>query len=456
MANPTRSVDASELASELRGAELGDDRRSRRLAEIVERVARRPDASFPGASGSDAELEAIYRFLGNEHVSPEAILEPHKRASHARAVTHEDVLVVHDTTYFVFEGEREGLGRVHQRDQGFWGHFALAVGLDREAFGLVGLRYGTRVGPSKWRGSKRVKGVGDDAPSESMRWPGLVDDTAARFGRGRVVHVMDREADWFELLQHMHVHGERFVVRLTHDRLLEEGGRVSGLLAKAEAKATREVELSERAEGDRAHRRHPARKRRVAELRISAVSAALRSRMTEGVLQLNVVNVVEVNAPQGCEPVLWNLVTTEPVGSAEEVLRVVDAYRARWVIEEYFKALKTGCAFEKRQLASYASLLNALAVLAPVAWSLLRLRDTGRRRADRPGRDVLDPRLLAILVRIARRPVPENPSARDVMYGVAGLAGHLPRNGDPGWMTLGRGYERLLEAARVAELLDAL
>jgi len=444
------------LGQELGGAQLGDARRSRRLAQIVERVAERPDASFPASSRNDAELEAVYRFLGNDYVTPTAILEPHFCASIARATSHTDVLVVHDTTYFSFEGEREGLGRVHRKDRGFWAHFALAIGIDREAFGVVGLRYGTRVGPSKWSGSRRI--VTDDGPSEAERWPALVDDTAARFGPGRVVHVMDREADWFELLEHSRERGERFVIRLTHDRLVGDGGRVSDLLAKAETLATREVELSERAEGDSARKRskHPARKRRVAQLHVSAVSTTLRSSKSDGMLQLNVVRVQEASAPEGCAPVVWNLVTTEPVDTAQDVLRVVDAYRARWVIEEFFKALKTGCAFEKRQLESYAALLNALAVLAPIAWSLLRLRDLGRRDLQQSGRALLGPRLLAILVRIARRPMPADPTARDVMYAIAGLAGHLPRNGDPGWITLGRGYERLLEVAHAATLLEVM
>jgi hypothetical protein len=30
------------------------------------------------------------------------------------------------------------------------------------------------------------------------------------------------------------------------------------------------------------------------------------------------------------------------------------------------------------------------------------------------------------------------------MLAIAKLGGHLKRNGDPGWITLGRGYERLL------------
>jgi Transposase DNA-binding len=53
--------------------------------------------SFPKAP-DDAELEAAYRFFGNERVTPEAILAPHLRQSAKRSSQHDHVLVVHDTT----------------------------------------------------------------------------------------------------------------------------------------------------------------------------------------------------------------------------------------------------------------------------------------------------------------------------------------------------------------------
>ncbi|MBX3273383.1 MAG: IS4 family transposase [Sandaracinaceae bacterium] len=444
------------LVEEMSVAALGDGRRTRRLVNIVERMAQEPDASFPEISRDLSELEALYRFVNNPKVTPEAIIEPHLARSRLRASSSKtDVIVAHDTTYFSFEGEREGLGRINKKTSGFWAHMALAVSIQRDVYGAVGLEYGTRHGPSKWSGSRRLKGVADDDPSESLRWPRLVTKVAERFGQQRVIHVLDREADWFELLQHLVELNQRFVVRMTHDRRVEGTDlRVSTVLAEARVLAEREVHLSERANGGsaRARARHPGRKARLARLEISAESAEIVSSTTPGSVRLNFVRVVEVDTPEGCEPVLWTLMTSEPIATRQDVLRVVDAYRARWVIEEYFKALKTGCAFEKRQLGSYRALLNALAFTAPVASLLLRLRTTGREDGDKPAEHVLDRDLLDVLLLIARRPMPEAPTARDVMYAVAGLGGHLPRNGPPGWITLSRGFTRLREAARVLAL----
>ena len=61
-----------------------------------------------------------------------------------------------------------------------------------------------------------------------------------------------------------------------------------------------------------------------------------------GQLAINVVHVRETDAPNGQEPIDWTLLTTEPVETDEQISRVVDFYRSRWLIEEYFKALKTG------------------------------------------------------------------------------------------------------------------
>jgi len=57
-------------------------------------------------------------------------------------------------------------------------------------------------------------------------------------------------------------------------------------------------------------------------------------------LSVNVVYVREVAPPADQQPVEWILATTEPVDTANQLLAVVDSYRARWLIEQYFKAVE--------------------------------------------------------------------------------------------------------------------
>ena len=161
-------------------------------------------------------------------------------------------------------------------------------------------------------------------------------------------------------------------------------------------------------------------------------------------LTLNVVHVEEVDVPAGETPVSWVLLTNEAATTKEEIERVVDIYRARWVIEDFFMALKTGCAFETRQLESAQTLLNLLAILIPIAWRLLLLRNLARDEPDAPATEVLPPRQLAVLQAALTKKMPASPTARDVFLAIAALGGHIKNNGNPGWRVLARGYERLL------------
>lgn len=438
------------IGDEVRGAALGDFRRSRRLVKLVERMAQDPDASFPSVL-DDAELEAAYRLLGNEHVTPDAILGPHVRATVER-IQHEEVaLALHDTTTMSFRagGKREELDRVSALGaQQFFSHHTLAISGDgtRRPLGHLALSIYTHT---QTRGSTD-RNEQDRWAEHCIRVNELVDPK-------RVVHVMDREADDYDLLALLVGSGSRFIVRLQYDRLLltsssDEPRKVREALADVTTVETREVALSRRSAADvksQDRKCHPPREGRTARLAISAAPVVLKRPQTAGTelpptLRVNIVRVHELDAPSGEKPVEWLLITTEPIDASQQILRIVDWYRARWVIEEFFKALKTGCAFQKRQLHDLHGLSNALAVFIPIACQLLLIRNEARDRPTELGNTVLPADQLEVLGRVARKPLPIQPTARDIYVAIAGLGGHLKHNGEPGWQVLGRGYEKLL------------
>ncbi len=161
-------------------------------------------------------------------------------------------------------------------------------------------------------------------------------------------------------------------------------------------------------------------------------------------LKINVVRVLEVETHGENQPVEWTLATTEPIRTAQDLERIVDAYRARWVIEEYFKALKTGCAFEKRQLESMHTLLNGLAVFAPIAWRLLLLRTLARDASQEPASSALTPTQLAVLSATSKSPLPK--TRRYVMQcsRLPVSAVTLRTTASPVGPVLGRGFHKLL------------
>lgn len=448
----SKRAEIPAISAELREADLGDERLNRRLGLLADQLAERPDESFPKAL-DDSQLEAAYRFFGNDRVSPEAILAPHFRQSARRAMEHERILVVHDTTQFDFPGnsKREGLGRlIRPAAQGFFGHFSLALSADgaRVPLGLLALetvfRLDKSIGHKNWT---RAKNRGERA-----RWHNCIDDAEMLLdGRTKAIHVMDREADSYALLAALTDRRRDFVVRSFQDRVLvDHEARLREVARATRPSLRREVPLSPRPRirGPKGER-HPARRFRIASLSIAALAVELPrtsdgSKAESATIQANVIHVFEKKTPTGESPVEWFLLTSLPIDTPEAIAFAVDCYRARWVIEEFFKALKTGCQYESRQLESAASLLNALAIFAPVAWRLLLLRHLARNDAKAPATAALTAKQLQVLRAVAKKPLPQRPTVRDAMLAVAALGGHLKNNGDPGWLVLGRGLHDLL------------
>lgn len=436
-------------------AQFNDRRLVNRLGWLRARVETRPGVGFPQMVETESDLEAIYRFLRNPRVTAEAIRAVDGNDVRLKTDLESEILVVHDTTEFSFGGQsqRTGLGRLRSSAQGFQGHFSLALSAEgsRRPLGVLAIQNLFQLGPPK---RLRGRNSREDPSRRTLKWlKGVALSKATLSPTTSAIHLMDREADAFEVIAGMCA-ADRFVVRIRSNRLVLEDGSSLNLLealSGMSAVLKRDVPLSERRPkpGNVKHQ-HPTRPERTATLHFRARTLKFPrpqygDKDLPALIDVNVVHVFEPSPPTGEEPIEWLLCTTEPIDTVAQVAKVVDWYRARWVIEEFFKAIKTGCAYEKRQLESAHALVNALAVIAPVAVQLLALRSAARLEPTAPAGTAVTPLQLKILGAIQRRyPLPENPSARDALLAVAALGGHLKNNGEPGWQTLWRGWERLL------------
>lgn len=443
--------------AEFDGVELGDARRGARLKKVVARIAAAPNQGFPRTLVDEADLEGFYRLLRNEAVSFEGLVSPHTKATVNRMAGLTEVLAVHDSSEFHFAGKRSGLGRLKKDGHGFTGHFTLAVAADgsRAPLGVLAAELWVRTKPSLSAQCKAGKIPYRKLrllPNEQDRWLRGVSAAEAAIDNveGRLIHVMDSEADDYDIMTRLVQDRRRWVVRLCQDRaLVQERRHAKEFVAKCKVVCTRRVHLSRRGRTAAFQRRRQRpRPEREAVLDISATPLTFK-RPQYGTGQPTSVSVNSVcarerNAPKGEEPVEWILITTEPINTRAQILKVIDIYRARWVIEELFKALKTGCAFEKRQLESWHTLRNALGIFVPIAWQLLRLRTLAREDDNAPARTVLTPLQETVLRRAVKTKLPRRLTARDAMLAVAALGGHLRSNGEPGWLVLGRGFQDLL------------
>src|SRR5258708_22481076 len=247
-----------DIALEYRGAALGDKRRNVRLERIAMEIARNPGLGFPEAMRTEGQLEGLYRFLSNDQVTFEAVHAPHAQQTRSRCQAQERVLVLHDTTILRFNGERDGLGRIHDAGgaRGFFVHTSLAVTPARTPLGVLRAETWARTRPPRRdRNQRRVRA---DPQRESLRWGRAVRECEELLGRPTgAIHVMDREGDNYDLFSELEAARACYVIRLANNRkLVGEREKLKQVVGRAECLFRREVWVNPRAAGrphDRSH-----------------------------------------------------------------------------------------------------------------------------------------------------------------------------------------------------------
>ena len=447
-----------DVAAEYGGARLGDARLGRRLCAIGRALYDHPELSLPRAVQDRAQLSAVYRFLSHDEVTLARIVEPHVRQTVRRATAEGRVLVLHDTTELEFTTMREGLGRLASDSRsGFFLHTALAVSADAGHRPLGVLDTYTWMRPParrSRRSGRRLNGteLARLPDRESLRWKEGVERVEGRLDTHvRAIHVADREADSYALLAWLTDRNDGFVIRVSHDRCLdnEDADRVSEACAVTPVLVEMEVPLSASAvrKLPGSARQHAPREARKAQLSVSVRTVQLRRPQhlhdLDDTVEVQLVHAHEDHPPEGAEPIHWILYTSEPVKTHVQALQVLEHYRARWLIEEFFKALKTGCTVEKLQLESYGALANALGVYIPIAYSMLALRSAARATPDAPASVILTSSQLHVLLLFNKVKLPKTPTVAQAMIAVANLGGYRIHKIPPGWLTLARGMEEL-------------
>jgi transposase-like protein len=459
---------------------LPDPRLARRVRSFVASASSAPSASLPLMLQDAAGLEGGYRLLNNRRVTFEALVGAHRTRTAKRAVDAVDVVVAHDTTDVETpNAEPEDVGYLSTGRSGYRAHVSLALCVEaaRPARPLGVLSVQTCFQSRKPGTTKKVvkrQAMVHSKDKQSLRWHRGIEACAEVLeGCASVVHVADREADSFALFCTVLKVGDGCVFRLRNDRsarltddeaLDDEWSLLSVIASELQGSFERLVPLSKR--GDKGivarAKTHPPREARGAVLHYSAAAIELKrprnlpaEEFPES-LHLSLVRVWEPSPPAGQKGVEWLLLTTESVETPAEIMRVVDIYRSRWMIEDFFKALKTGCLLQERLFESKHALLNLLALFLPIAVHLLLLRSCARDTPDAPATEVLTPLQLTVLRHLSYRKMPDKPTASQALWALAGLGGHIANNGWPGWQVLGRAFIELARALRPWELATRL
>lgn len=428
--------------------DFGDIRRTRRMVQFAAQVAADPDASTPGQTEDWADLKAAYRLIDNENVTFDAIASPHWQATRQQpAGTY---LILCDTTEidFGYRNTAAGLGPLgNGSGRGFLLHNGLMVQpKTEEVLGLAGQQIRYRQPKSKKE--SRKKRLARDR--ESLVWGQLIDQIGPPAEGVRYIDVCDRGADNFDNYCKLLLNRHDWVVRASQlTRKIQYAGKampLSDCLDKLSLAGSYKL-----------HYRSVEHGWRTAEIEVRFGSILMplprnRSPWLRDVgisaIAMNVVEVREVNAPPGVEPLRWVLLTSLPVSTFNDAWKVIETYEKRPIVEEFHKAAKTGCRVEERQYETSGRLEAITALLSVTAIRLLQLRSASRLTPERPAEEVVPSHWVTMLSCL--RGGREIKTVLEFYRQLAGLGGHLlrKRDGQPGWMTLWRGFEKLHVALR--------
>jgi hypothetical protein len=424
--------------------------------KFAAQAAANPSGPTPEQTEKWADCKAAYRLLDQEEVTFAALATPHWEQTRGSFTGH--VLLIDDTTDICF-GQRTiaGMGMIQdERHPGFLLHSALAV--EAESGVVLGLAAQT-IRHRKRRRKQHSRDRLKRADRESKLWGDVIDQVGAPPEGVVSTHVCDRGADNYEVYCHFILQRALWVVRAAQlDRLIllatGEKLRLDDYLATLPLAGRYELELG-------TSEKSSARTARI-EVRWGSLSMPRPHDVSRWVkesgiqeIAMQVVEVREVNPPEGVKPLYWVLYTGHPVASFDEAWQVIEFYERRPLVEDYHKALKTGCRLETRLYETAARLEAVTGVLAVVAVRLLQLKTVAQTEPDRPAADVVPKQWLKMINCL---PQPKNKpvaTVRDFYRAMARLGGFLARksDGEPGWITLWRGFEKLHLLVRGAETL---
>jgi len=452
------------VEAELRGADLGDERLTARLLQMTGMFYNNPTANIPQACGSTKAAKAAYRFLDNEKVDWQAILQAHYEATEERVKEHEVVLVAQDTTTLNYSSHphTEGLGPIGTSSEdvrGLMVHDTLAFTPEGVPLGLLNVQGWAREGI----GSRHERHQKPIEEKESFKWVEsyrAVSAVQKRCRKTRLVVMADREADIHEVfVEHARTRrGAQLLIRAERSRNRkacevadvepgEDCGFLWPLLEAQPVLGIREILIPPKED----------RAARVAQLTVRMMPVKLKPPQRKSDLptvQVWAVLAQEVNAPSEEERLEWMLLTTVPVKTRADAERMVEWYGRRWGIEVYHRILKSGCRVESRQLEQARRLLNCLAIDMVVAWRIYHLTTMGEKSPDVPCTIYFtDTEWKALTTFTSKTKIPPEvpPRLNEAVQLLGKLGGHLGRTSDgaPGCEVLWRGMARLadIEAA---------
>ncbi len=314
------------------------------MKRLLSRVSLNLSICIRKVSKGRAEEKAFSRLLRQPKCPSSAVLKACFKKTQTNGLESNHVLVIQDSSDFTFAnsnlvaGFRKHFGLMgNNTARGFKLQAALAYDASSlTCLGLSSLERIYRPAEAQARPHRSVP-IED---KESMRWLRVGLQSKKLFAQVPMVTIIaDRESDIYDEWCRIPDSRTHLLTRCSYDRALVGGDRLFRVLEQSKLQGRALVTL-QAITGKRLSR--------IAEVEIRFTELTIKKSDTctdkslPKQLALTAVEVREIpSTPMTEKPVLWRLLTTHSVENMAKAIQIIDWYKLRWNIEQYFRTLKT-------------------------------------------------------------------------------------------------------------------
>lgn len=432
---------------------IKDLRLKNRLYNSMLQISNNPSKSHPEQFETWAELNGFYRLINNEKISFNFLMDPYFNTVKEKVDKLNKVLIIHDTSTLTYSSHTKikGINPIHPNnadDKGLLLHTSLAIDADnKNIIGIINQKPFNRVPKNKTlkRGKQHIL----SKKPESDVWSELVNNIGRSNTDTQYIHIGDRGSDMHVFFNTCLSNNSDFLIRAKHNRKLTNHTRENPMnfidkLKKLPILDTQIVEIPVKGTS----------KKRKVTLNISYSKYHIKTPQHRSINNMEVygIRVWEDTIDGSLE---WFLTTSIPIKDIKEAWVLVDYYKSRWIIEEYHKCLKTGCNIENRNFSNKNKIENVLGILSPIACKLLCIKHISKANPNKLAKEYIDKSLLLVLTKYKKLSF-DTITIKEFYHNVANLGGFLMRkhDGNPGWITLWRGWNTLLIMLKGVKLFN--
>jgi len=450
--------------------EIGDRTLSERFAKALQQLGSNPEASVRKACGDPGQSKAVYRLVGNEKFTIEAIdkVQHEKTVERIKESGETVILMPQDTTVLNYTNleEAQGLGPIgsNHQSKGILLHSALALQTNGKPLGIASQKIWVRTpegeverSASQKRERNRERSIEE---KESYCWL----ETMERAEEGltekqTIIHICDREGDIYEFYEKASQEGRKFLVRRVQNRKIqdEEEKFLQGFLDKQPVAGEMKVHIP--------YDSHTKRRKRDAQLEIRygkvtilRPSGGKDTDKLEKAVTVQVMSAQEINVPEDAEGISWQLITNLDVQDVETARMYIGWYSKRWMIETFHYTLKSGCTVEKLQYDSASKLMKLIGMYSIIAALIMWITYLARTDPEASCESEFTPRewkMLYCVAKKTKKPPEKPPTIFQVVILIAMLGGFsgYKSSGFPGVKSIWWGWTKFDAILQASEFI---